>query len=150
MADGKGGLKQFWPEFTQDSYIEAFSLQESLLDYTAANLLTTTITARQREGIVDLMHGLNKHKKYRKETLYVAIGLLDRYLDRWLRSAQDGEQQLDLIMLGTVCVLLAAKLNQPVHPCFDNMIMLLDEPYASDGKTKQKLIELEFRVVQLL
>ena len=81
--------------------------------------------------------------------MFIAVGLFDHYISRWLQNPTRGDS-LDLILLATVCTLLAAKLNQPIHPCFDNMIMLLDDPYGSDIDCKKKLIDLEFRVVQLL
>lgn len=106
------------------------------------------ISARQRENSVALIHDLCKTKKYRKETMFFAIGLLDRYLSRWLKH--DSTEGIDLVLLSTVSVLMGAKLNQPIHPSFDNMIMLLDKPYAEDKKCKKKLVDLEFQVVKFL
>lgn len=106
------------------------------------------ISARQREKSVALIHDLCKTKKYRKETMFFAIGLLDRYLSRWLNNGST--ESIDIVLLSTVSVLMGAKLNQPIHPSFDNMIMLLDKPYAEDENCKKKLIDLEFQIVNFL
>ena len=79
---GQHNLKQFWPEFSQTSYKVAFDLQETLKNYTS--MKNSPISARQREGAVALIHDLHKDKKYKKETMFIAIGLLDRYLSRWI------------------------------------------------------------------
>lgn len=36
---------------------------------------------------------------------------------------------LDLLQLGAVCLLLAAKLNQPLSPSYEQMILLLDKEH---------------------
>ena len=76
----------------------------------------------------------------------MAFGLLDNYL---ALIAQEGlkTKELDLVHLAAVCLLLAAKLHQPLTPSFNQMILLLDEDYKTDPLCKKKMIELEHRMV---
>lgn len=74
---------QFAPEYSQAAYLNTFAIQEVVGDYT--NLkdgVFLQITAKQREGIVALISQLHKKKSYRPETLFIAVGLLDKYLKR--------------------------------------------------------------------
>lgn len=49
--------------------------------------------------------------------------------------------------LAAVCLLIAAKLHQPLTPSFNQMILLLDEDYRNDPLCKKKMIDLEHRMV---
>lgn len=99
--------------------------------------------------MVALISELHKKKMYRKETLFIALGLLDRYLSRLVKTEAE-KRSLDLVLLAAVCLLMAAKLNQPLSPSFYQMIRLLDEEYQEDPNCKQKMIDLEFSIVQYL
>ena len=99
--------------------------------------------------MVALISELHKKKMYRKETLFIALGLLDRYLSRLVQTEAE-KRSLDLVLLAAVCLLMAAKLNQPLSPSFYQMIRLLDEEYQDDPYCKQKMIDLEFSIVQYL
>jgi hypothetical protein len=67
--------------------------------------------------MVALISELHKKKMYRKETLFIALGLLDRYLSRLVKTEAE-KRSLDLVLLAAVCLLMAAKLNQPLSPSF--------------------------------
>jgi hypothetical protein len=145
-------VPQFWAEYSQTSYEEAFSKQKIVFDYTAESYTAIPklkINSKQREGIVALISELHKQKNYRKETLFIAFGLLDRYLALVVR---DGLllPELDLVHLAAVCLLMAAKLHQPLTPSFNQMILLLDEDYRKDPLCKKQMIELEFSMVKQL
>lgn len=99
--------------------------------------------------MVALISELHKKKMYRKETLFIAIGLLDRYLSR-LIYREANKQTFDLVQLSAVCLLIAAKLNQPLSPSYMQMIRLLDDEYRDDEKCKARMIDLEFNIVQFL
>lgn len=99
--------------------------------------------------MVALISELHKKKMYRKETLFIALGLLDRFLSRLVYSNAE-KRSIDLVLLAAVCLLMAAKLNQPLSPSFYQMIRLLDEEYQEDPHCKSKMIDLEFSIVQYL
>lgn len=86
-------------------------------------------------------------KSYKKETVLIAVGLFDRYLSR-LATIQTNKEAVDLVLLITVCLMLAAKLNEPMSPCLDNIVPLIQKPNSK--YEKQHLIDLEFKVVSRL
>ena len=85
-------------------------------------------------------------KEYKIETYFKAIFIVDQYLSK---LAQQGRCPPDLIHLGTVSILMAAKLEQPISPSFNRMIKLL--PAKNQKETsKQDLIDLESDIVRVL
>ena len=57
-----------------------------------------------------MIEEIHKIKGYREETLYIAVAIADKLLN--CQALQEKEAP-SLIQLGIVCVLIAAKLNQP-------------------------------------
>lgn len=86
---------------------------------------------------------LHDKKEYKQETLFIACSIFDRYLDAIGIANFD---QNEMITLATVCVLMSAKLEQPISPNFNRMIALLK---SSEAKivTKPKLIDLEAKIL---
>jgi hypothetical protein len=52
----------------------------------------------------------------------------------------------DLVQLGTICILMAAKLEEPISPSFNRMINLLKGEQKS-LVSKEALVELEMDIV---
>lgn len=100
MANGKPKtkVKQFWAEYSQTAYEHALSLEECVKDYSSeANPdAKLQISAKQREGIIALISELHKKKGYRKETMFIAFGLLDRFLAAAVESGLT-VKELDLV-----------------------------------------------------
>jgi len=85
-------------------------------------------------------------KKHKIESLYLAVSLADRYLA--FISAQC-QKCPNLVTLAVICVLLAAKLEEPVSPSFDEMLDLID--CQSNLKlSKKDLIDLEESILRAL
>jgi hypothetical protein len=95
---------------------------------------------------------LHKKRKYLPETLFYALGLLDRYLSRAIRT--DSQKSLDLVILGGVCLFLAAKLQQPLSPSISQLCLLLESNFEVNSLSKlscrQQVLDLEFHVVNFL
>ena len=65
-------------------------------------------------------------KKYKVETLHTAVSLADRYLVKIIGQ----ERNLPcLISLATVCLLMAAKLEENISPSFLRMISILNDEH---------------------
>lgn len=91
--------RQFWPEFSQSAYDAAFKAQEVFGDYTDPSLAKQgklRVKSKQREGMIALISELHKKKMYRKETLFIAFGLLDRFLSRLVYGGSN-KQSFDLV-----------------------------------------------------
>lgn len=74
--------------------------------------------------MVMLIEDLHILKDYKLETLFLAVSIADRYL---VEIAVEGKAAPCLISLAVVCILMAAKMNQPISPSFTRMITLLKE-----------------------
>jgi hypothetical protein len=78
-------------------------------------------------------------KDYKPETLFIAAGILDRYL--YMIGAHNFPKA-QMVCLATVCVLMSAKIEQPISPSFNRLIGMLT-PEEQKYVTKPGLIELE-------
>ena len=107
---------------------------------------TLSITAAQRKRMVILIEDLHRHKGYKIDTLMLAVSIADRYL---VNLAVEGQKAPCLVTLGVTCLLMAAKLEQPMHPSFNIMIRLLADTQGL-FVTKQALITLEEKIIRAL
>ena len=96
--------------------------------------------------MITLLEDLNNSKAYKEETLYLAASLCDRYL---VNVAIINAPNPCLIKLAVVCTLLAAKLEQPIHPSYSRMIKLVADDWNFPIE-KKELIDLEMSVIHLL
>ena len=65
------------------------------------------------------MYDLNKKADYKIDTLFAAASIFDRYLKATDFKALDNE---NVFCLAATCILLGAKMEEPRHPSFRNMI----------------------------
>ena len=111
----------------------------SVGDYMSNPRCSLNITEFARQQMVRLIEELAYMKDYKLETIFIAVSLADRYL---VNIAIKGDPAPCLIPLAVVCVLMAAKLEQPVSPNFNRLIHLLHENHQIRLK-KQDLIDME-------
>lgn len=148
-------VHQHAAEFSQMSYLRMRSMEEafSITDYLdpkcnpdyntflKSSSRPDLVQAYQRgraSGIQKIMH-LHQEKGYKIETLFMACSIFDRYLallGHWNFPINK------IVNLSTICILMAAKLEQPMQPSFSRMISLLND---SEKKqiTKQDLVHIE-------
>lgn len=140
---------QHHPEFTQSSYLRLRSLEEAFL---MTNYLENTPTTNQKLSIgqrivktvglqkgqsadqmittYDRSYGIQKifdlhaKKEYKNETLFIAANIMDRYI--YMVGASNFPKS-QMVNLATICVLMSAKLEQPISPSFTRMINLLTD-----------------------
>lgn len=96
--------------------------------------------------MIVLIQNLHKAKEYKEETLHLAGSLADRYL---ASLASKNQEVPDSVALATICLLLAAKLEQPMSPSFLRMINLLPEDTRA-AVTKPRLVVLEESIIKEL
>ena len=114
--------RQFAPEYSQAAYETMLSQEYAIGSYISTHGQTLSITAAQRKRMVILIEDLHRHKGYKIDTLFLAVSIADRYL---VNMAVEGQKAPCLVTLGVTCLLMAAKLEQPMHPSFNIMIRLL-------------------------
>ena len=82
------------------------------------------IPAFNRDFVIRKILDLHEKKGYKPETLFIATGIMDRYVQ------YTGPQNIlnsQLVSLATISVLMSAKLEQPISPSFARMIQLLTD-----------------------
>ena len=104
------------------------------------------ISPEQRKRMVILVEELVRKRKYRRETLFLAVSLADRYL---VTLTVAGRPAPCLVGLAVTCLLIAAKLNQPLRPKFELMNRLLEQDYGVRVETKN-FLALEMDILKLL
>ena len=117
-------------------------------DYAMGNYLQklgqARFTSEDRERLINILQDLNRKKEYKQETLHMAGSIADRYLRIIL--AKNNQPIPNLYCLGATCMLMAAKLEQPISPSFNRMIALLPS-YEQKKFKKQDLINLEEKIL---
>jgi hypothetical protein len=85
-------------------------------------------------------------KEYKEETFLLAVSIMDRYL---VHMAVLAIQAPPLEQIATACILLAAKLEQPVSPSFIRMVRLVKQEFDIEVE-KQTLISIEEAILRVL
>ena len=114
---------QFAADCSQNSFKALISNQDTVVpDYTKT--ANPVMTSDNRALLVKQITDLYKEKKYKNETLHLAVSIADRFL---ALCAEKGKRSPFAATLAVVAMLMAAKLEQPISPSFSRMITLLPE-----------------------
>ena len=115
-------------------------------DYMQFNGEQLGVSYEGRESMITLLEALNTQKKYKLETLYLALSLCDRYL---VNLAIANETAPSLITLAVTATLMAAKLEEPLQPNYSRMVRLVKSQWDVP-MTKLELVNLEERIIKSL
>ena len=110
------------PEFSQQAYLQLLQNEFAVGDYMQFNDNQLGVGYEGRESMITLLEALNTQKKYKVETLYLALSLCDRYL---VNLAIENVIAPSLITLAVVATLMAAKLEEPLQPNYGRMVRLV-------------------------
>ena len=110
------------PEFSQQAYLQLLQNEFAVGDYMQFNDNQLGVGYEGREIMITLLEALNTQKKYKVETLYLALSLCDRYL---VNLAIENVIAPSLITLAVVATLMAAKLEEPLQPNYGRMVRLV-------------------------
>ena len=84
---------------------------------------TKSVPNEIRSSLIQLIEKLVEIKEYRMDTLFLAVNLVDRYLG----SVNPSKRISCVGSIAVCCLLIAAKLEEPKNPSFDNMCKLLEK-----------------------
>ena len=104
------------------------------------------MTEHLRSYGIQKIFDLHQKKDYKEETLFIAAGIFDRYINMVGVHTFDKHQ---VVHLATTSVLMSAKLEQPISPSFTRMINLLSTE-EKKSVTKQSLIDMESDILMKL
>ena len=96
--------------------------------------------------MVTLIENIHLEKRYRLETLYLAVSICDRYL---VNLQILGRPVPEFILVAVVAILIAAKIEQPSMPSFHKMIKLVNESWSARIKYDD-LVDLEADIIKTL
>ena len=96
--------------------------------------------------MVTLIENIHLEKRYRLETLYLAVSICDRYM---VNLQILGRPVPEFILVAVVAILIAAKLEQPSMPSFGKMIKLVNESWSARIKYDD-LVDLEADIIKTL
>jgi hypothetical protein len=137
------------PEYAQSNYLMLRQQEEShrignyfscATNAAYSNFLKSSdssriITRSQRSLAVYLMIELNLKRSYEIDTLFMAVNVMDRYL---AMAGHWNVRPEDLDTLACSCLLIAAKLEQPQVPNYQNMIYAYDDLKGQEQSTMTK------------
>lgn len=96
--------------------------------------------------MVQLMEELHQARGYNEQTLHIAVCIADSYLHY---LAKDGSKAPLLSHLTVISLLMAAKLNEPLVPAFENMVNMING-WQQDHMTNKDLVMLEEKIIRAL
>ena len=118
-------------------------------DYTISDRVNNTT----RISIIHLIEKLAELKDYKIETLFLAVSLLDMYIT----TVKQENRVTCLGSLAVSCLLIAAKLEEPITPSYNNMCRLLGkldivkiEKSALNAIESKILVALDFSIRSII
>ena len=158
-----GGHVKKWvhqphPEVTQLCYLHLRSQENSRPFYNyldtkmntrlaeSSTDSTTLVCDQDRQFGIQMIFHLHQKKGYKMDTLYMAANIFDRYLER-IGHCNFNKEKVPL--LSCASVLLAAKLEEPLSPCFLRMIKQFS-PDLQSLLSREQLVDLEQDICRTL
>lgn len=89
---------------------------------------------------------MHAQKSYKKETLFTAVSIFDRYLATIDFFTYPRTQ---VLVLGVISLLMGAKIEEPIAPSFNRMLGMLDEESQRKIR-KEDLVLLEIELISVL
>ena len=83
-----------------------------------------TITAYDRSFGIQKIFDLHYKKDYKIETLFAACNIFDRFI---YKTGVAVFPKTKILGLATISTLMGAKLEEPISPSFNRMMMLLSD-----------------------
>lgn len=138
--------RQAMPEIAYEVYRNTLQKECAIGDYINVPENSVRITEEVRLYMITVIIEVHRIKNYKEETLYLACNLADRYL-ALLTILQ--RPSPCLIRLAFVCILMAAKLEEPIQPSFNRMVRLVASEWNFET-TKEEIVEMESQVIKTL
>ena len=104
------------------------------------------MNSHDRETMIAFLQEIHRIKGYSIDTFFLSCSIIDRFLQK---LTVIGEEAPHLALLATVSLMIAAKLSEPVKPCFEYTIRILP-PSLRKKITEKRMIKLELRILEVL
>ena len=143
MAD-RFSRRQFAPEFSQHAYQTMLAEEKAVGCYLSSPSLK--LKTGQRKGMVILIEDLQKSRRYKADTFYLAVNIADNFLSQ---KARENEPAPCLLTLAVTSVIIAAKIEEKNMPRIANMTDLLYDKH-SVTITEETILQFEFTILSYL
>ena len=119
--------RQFAAEYSQSAY-EAMLREERAVGY-YLKAPSLQLKPAQRKGMIVLIEDLQRRRGYKLDSFYLAVSIADHYL---ATMGREGKPPPCLLTLAITSLLIAAKIEEPHMPRFENMTHLLRAEHGVD------------------
>lgn len=147
LPEGVDPFDQDEDPFQVCEYVQSIfsNMRKREAEYPIANYLTEngeakSITAGMRAILIDWIIGVQHSFQLHHETLYVAVKLLDSYLQQHTDVPKE-----ELQLVGTTALLLACKVEEYASPPLDDFAYICDDAY-----TKKDFLRMEMEMFKAL
>lgn len=127
-------------EFAQEVYLSMLDKEpQYLIDFEYLKKVQTEVKDTSRGFLVEWI--IDVHRKFRlmSETLYVTIGIIDRYLSKvTIKKSQ-------LHLLGVTALLIATKYEEIYPPDLKDLLSVSENKF-----TKEEVLKMEYTILQTL
>jgi len=135
------GNPQLVVEYVQDIYAYLRILERE--QYVQDSYLKgqTVIMPKMRSVLVDWLVGVHLQFKLLPETMYTAVAILDRFLQKSLKVVDRNTLQL----VGVAAMLIASKYEEIYAPEVKDFVYITDSAY-----TEKDILRMELRILEVL
>lgn len=126
-------------EYVQDVYKRMHADEGDYLPQPSFLDWQTHVNSKMRAILVDWLVDVHKKYKLRPETLFLAVGLTDRFLEKRTTARRH------LQLLGVTALLVAGKLEEQYPLTIQDTVYVTDRAY-----TKDEVIQMEVSILTLL
>lgn len=130
-------------EYLPDIYRHLQKEEANLLPLPAYMDRQPQVNAKMRSVLVDWLVDVHKKYKLTPETLFLAIGIVDRFLEKRATAKRN------LQLVGVTALLIAAKFEELYPPQINDFVYVTDKAYTKDEVIKMEvciLTALDFKI----
>lgn len=112
---------------------QKFAIRENFIDK------QVEVTARMRAVLIDWMNEVHFQFQYVLDTYYMAVSIVDRYLQQVATTTRSNLQ-----LVGVTALFIAAKYEEVMAPEIDSLVYLTDS-----SVTKKQIIDMERHICKV-
>lgn len=105
----------------------------------------TDVKSYMRETLIDWIVEMNSHFRHRRETLYLCVNIIDRYVAATIREKKDMVSRTNYQLVGVSAYLIASKYEEIYYPEIRMILQFADNVYSEDDVKK-----MELKIVNML
>lgn len=99
----------------------------------------TDVKSYMRETLIDWIVDVNSHFRHRRETLYLCVNIIDRYVAATIREKKDMVSRSNYQLVGVTAYLIASKYEEIYYPEIRMILQFADNIYSEEDVKKMEL-----------